>query len=182
MGELGSELTTDPEWAVGVWDALKAAGGEHGLEPFGYRALDALRMEKGYRYFGTDLTMLDTPAEAGLGVFVRLEAGPFVGHDALVAARKAEPDGPVRRLRTLLVGDTDYLPVYGGEAVRHDDVVVGRVERRLRADHRAHDRVRLSARRVGRGEDLEVDVFDRRVAAAVAPDVLVDPAGLRMRG
>ncbi len=52
-----------------------AAGAAHGLEPFGYRALDALRMEKGYRYYGTDLTMLDTPFEAGLGAFVRLDKG-----------------------------------------------------------------------------------------------------------
>ncbi len=66
-GELGWELTTPMAWAVTVWDRLRAAGAEFGLEPFGYRALDALRMEKGYRYFGTDLTMLDTPFEAGLG-------------------------------------------------------------------------------------------------------------------
>ena len=93
-GELGWELTTDAEWAVGVWDALRAAGAAFGLEPFGYRALDALRMEKGYRYFGTDLTMLDTPIEAGLGAFVRLEAGPFIGRETLIAA--ATPSGSDR--------------------------------------------------------------------------------------
>ena len=54
-----------------------ASGQAYGLEPFGYRALDALRMEKGYRYFGTDLTMLDTPDEAGLDAFVRLCGGPL---------------------------------------------------------------------------------------------------------
>ena len=64
---LGADYV-EPAWAVQVWDRLLAAGATHGLEPFGYRALDALRMEKGYRYFGTDLTMLDTPYEAGLGV------------------------------------------------------------------------------------------------------------------
>ncbi len=57
-------------------------------------------MEKGYRYYGTDMTMLDTPFEAGLGAFVRLGRGPFIGRDALVAARDIEPDGPRRRLRT----------------------------------------------------------------------------------
>ena len=182
-GELGWELTTDAEWAVGVWDALTAAGEEHGLEPFGYRALDALRMEKGYRYFGTDLTMLDTPDEAGLGAFVRLETGPFIGREALVAARAAQPDGPARRLRTLRVGDADYLPVYGGEAVRHEGAVIGRlrsvaygptVERTIAYAY-------LPAG-IAEGENLEVDVFDRRISAVVAPDVLVDPAGLRMRG
>ena len=53
-----------------------------GIEPFGYRALDALRMEKGYRYYGTDLTMLETPFEAGLGPFVRPAKGDFIGRDA----------------------------------------------------------------------------------------------------
>src|SRR6185503_17857373 len=86
-GELGWELTTDAASAVVVWDALRTAGASHRLEPLGYRALDALRMEKGYRYYGTDLTMLDTPFEAGLGPFVRLGKGPFIGRDALVATK-----------------------------------------------------------------------------------------------
>ena len=68
-----------------------AAGQTFGLVPIGYRALDALRMEKGYRYFGTDLTMQDTPFEAGLGMFVRLGKGSFIGRDALVPRRR-QPD------------------------------------------------------------------------------------------
>ena len=160
-----------------------AAGAAHGLEPFGYRALDALRMEKGYRYFGTDLTMLDTPDEAGLGAFVRLEAGPFIGREALVAAREAQPDGPSRQLRTLLVGDAEYLPVYGGEAVRHDGAVIGRlrsvaygptVERTIGYAYLPTS--------IGEGADLAVDVFDRQIPAVVARDALVDPTGERMRG
>jgi 4-methylaminobutanoate oxidase (formaldehyde-forming) len=94
-GELGWELTTDAGWAVAAWDTLRAAGADVGLEPFGYRALDALRMEKGYRYFGTDLTMLDTPFEAGLGAFVRLDRR-FVRRDALAATRPNPPES--RRL------------------------------------------------------------------------------------
>ncbi|HEY8846855.1 MAG TPA: FAD-dependent oxidoreductase, partial [Candidatus Limnocylindrales bacterium] len=66
-GELGWELTTDRARAVTVSDALCRAGADQGLAPFGYRALDALRMEKGYRYYSVDVTMLDTPFEAGLG-------------------------------------------------------------------------------------------------------------------
>ena len=86
-------------------------------------------------------------------------------------------------MRTLLIGDADYLPVYGGEAVRHEGAVVGRlrsvaygptVERTIAYAY-------LPAA-ISEGEDLEIDVFDRRVAAVVASDVLVDPAGLRMRG
>ncbi len=179
-GELGWELTTPVAWAVTVWDRLRAAGGDDGLEPFGYRALDALRMEKGYRYFGTDLTMLDTPFEAGLGAFVRLGKGPFIGRDALAAAHATGSD---RRLRTLVIGGPDYEPIYGGEAVRLDGKVVGRVrsvaygptvERTIGYSY-------LTAALV-EGAGLEIDVFDRRVAAVIAPDVVVDPLGDRMRG
>jgi glycine cleavage system aminomethyltransferase T/glycine/D-amino acid oxidase-like deaminating enzyme len=182
-GELGWELAVDPGWAGTVWDALATAGRDFGLEPFGYRALESLRLEKGYRYFGTDLTMLDTPDEAGLASFVRVGKGPFIGRDAVVARRATLPDGPDRRLRTILVGGSDYLPVFGGEAVRAEGAVIGR----LRSAAYGYG----VSRTVGTvylpstthvGADLEVDVFDERVPAVVAADVLHDPGGTRMRG
>jgi 4-methylaminobutanoate oxidase (formaldehyde-forming) len=182
-GESGWELATPVAWAVAVWDRLRAAGSDLGLEPFGYRALDALRMEKGYRYFGTDLTMLDTPFEAGLGAFVRLETGPFIGRAALLAALAAEPDGPIRRLRTVLIGGADYVPVYGGEAVRHTGEVIARlrsvaygptVERTIGYAYLPDA--------LEDGSEVEIDVFDTRTSAVIAPDVLVDPRGERMGG
>jgi glycine cleavage system aminomethyltransferase T/glycine/D-amino acid oxidase-like deaminating enzyme len=121
-GELGWELSMDREGAVLVWDTLARAaaeGGPDAMEPLGYRALDGLRMEKGYRYFSVDMTMLDTPDEAGLAAFVRPAAGDFIGRDAIVRRRELEPDGPPRRLSTLCIGDdARWLPLYGGEAVR----------------------------------------------------------------
>ena len=182
-GELGWELTMPTDWAVAVWDRLRAAGTEYGVEPFGYRTLDALRMEKGYRYFGTDLTMLETPFEAGLGAFVRLEVGPFIGRDALLAARAALPDGPPRRLRTVAMGGPDYVPVYGGEAVRLAGDVIGRLRSVAYGPtvERAIGYVYLPAT-LEEGTALEIDVFDARIPAAIGPDVLVDPAGTRMRG
>jgi glycine cleavage system aminomethyltransferase T len=181
-GESGWELTTERAWAVAVWDRLREAGADAGLEPFGYRALDGLRMEKGYRYYGTDMTMLDTPFEAGLGAFVRLGKGPFNGRDALRRHGQTEPDGPARRLSTLLIGDAD-VPVYGGEAVRADGEVVGRLRsvaygpalsRTIGYVYRGPD--------FAEGARLTVDVFDARVPAVLAPDVLWDPDGARMRG
>jgi glycine cleavage system aminomethyltransferase T/glycine/D-amino acid oxidase-like deaminating enzyme len=183
-GELGWELTMEADRAVAAVDAIARAGGGHGLEWFGYRALDALRMEKGYRYFGTDMTMLDTPFEAGLGAFVRLGKAPFVGHAALLAARDAAPHGPPRRLSTIVIGNDDgYLPVYGGEAVRIAGEVIGRLRsvaygptltRTIGYVYRSAD--------LEEGARLTVDVFDDRIPATLAPDVLVDPAGERMRG
>ena len=178
-GELGWELSTPVEWAVAVWDRVIAAG----AEPFGYRALDALRMEKGYRYFGTDLTMLDTPFEGGLGAFVRFGPGPFIGRDALVAAKATELDGLGRRLRTVVIGGADYVPVYGGEAVRLDGEVIGRLRSVAYGPtvERTIAYVYLPSS-VAVDASLEVDIFDRRFPATVAPDVLVDPSGEQMRG
>jgi 4-methylaminobutanoate oxidase (formaldehyde-forming) len=122
VGELGFELYVAPDWAVQAWDRLLEAGRPHGIEPGGYRVLDSLRLEKGYRYFGADLTAGDTPYEAGLGFCVALGKGEFNGRSALVDAGE-----PGRRLRTLLVGGEAYVPVYGGEAVRAGGEVVGRL-------------------------------------------------------
>jgi 4-methylaminobutanoate oxidase (formaldehyde-forming) len=181
-GELGWELMVEPANAVEVWDRLLAAGREHGIEPVGYRALESLRLEKGYRYFGAELTPRETPFEAGLERYVRLDKGNFVGRDALLARRAAEPDGPARRLRTLVIGGDDWQPIYGGEAVR----VGGEVAGRLRSAAfgytvgRTIGTTYLPAS-VEEGAAVEIDVFADRVSGAVAPDVLVDSIGARMR-
>ena len=124
VGELGWELYVEPAWAVQAWDRLMSAGRAFGIRAGGYRALDSLRMEKGYRYYGTDMGLLDNPLEAGLGFCVQLDKGGFNGRDALLAARDA---GIKRRLRTLAVGDADYLPIYGGEAVHAGGAVISRL-------------------------------------------------------
>ena len=125
VGELGYELYAEPGWGVQVWDRLSAAGAKYDIRPVGYRVLDSLRMEKGYRAFGSDLTAGDTPDEAGLGFCVALERkGEFTGRAAVEAQRERGLD---RRLRTLLVGEGAYECVYGGEAVLAAGAVVGRV-------------------------------------------------------
>ncbi|TME10273.1 MAG: aminomethyl transferase family protein [Chloroflexi bacterium] len=182
-GELGWELTVAPPDAGALWDALLAAGAQHGIEPVGYRALESLRLEKGYRYFGAELTPRESPFEAGLDRFVRLDKGDFVGRDALIAKREAEPNGPARRLRTVLIGGSDWAPVYGGEAVRIDGDVVGRlrsaafgytVGRTVGTTYLPAD--------IAEGTAIEVDAFADRIAGEVAADVLVDPSGARIRG
>jgi 4-methylaminobutanoate oxidase (formaldehyde-forming) len=180
-GELGWELYVAREAAVQAWDALVQAGAPHGLEPVGYRALESLRMEKGYRYYGTDLTMLDTPVEAGMLPFVRPAKGPFIGREALLARRGAPP---TVRLRTILIGeDETWRPVYGGEAVR----IGGEVAGRIRSAAYGHTVRRTIAyvylpHNVGLGDRVEVDVFADRVPAIVAADAVHDPEGTRMLG
>src|SRR5207253_657210 len=105
VGELGWELYVEPGTAGQVWDRLIGAGSAFGITPGGYRVLDSLRMEKGYRYYGTDMGLLDNPFEAGLGFCVRREKWSFLSAEI------------TRRLRTLAVGGQEYVPIYGGEAV-----------------------------------------------------------------
>jgi len=171
VGELGWELYADPAWAGQVWDRLMAGGLAFGIRAGGYRVLDSLRMEKGYRYYGTDLTLLDNPFEAGLGFCVRFDKGDFNGRDALLAAKA---DGIKRRLRTLVIGDSAYQPVYGGEAVHAGDRVVGRL-RSCAYGFTAQASLGYAYLPVdmGPGSEVEVEVFGARVLARVTSDSVV---------
>ena len=171
VGEHGWELYLDPGWGGQVWDRLMNAGRASGIRPGGYRALDSLRMEKGYRYYGTDLTLLDNPLEAGLGFCVHFEKPDFNGRERLLAARER---GIARRLRTLEVGGDVYLPIYGGEAVYRDGAVIGRlrscgygftVRRNL-----AYCYVPMDLKP---GGTVEVEVFGSRVPATVTTDAVL---------
>src|SRR5437868_5926140 len=172
IGELGWEFYVEPAVAVQAWDRLMAAGRRFGIRPGGYRALDSLRMEKGYRYYGTDLTLLDNPLEAGLGFCLRFEKGDFNGRQALVAVKTA---GIKRRLRTLVVGGNDYLTIYGGEAVYAEGEVVGRL-RSCAYGFTAQRNIAYVYLPValGPGAHVEVDVFGQRVPAEVSADALVE--------
>ena len=85
VGELGWELYCPSEFGLRLWDAIWAAGREHGLVAGGYKAIDSLRLEKGYRVWGSDITADDTPEEAGLGFAVKLDKD-FLGKEALAGA------------------------------------------------------------------------------------------------
>jgi 4-methylaminobutanoate oxidase (formaldehyde-forming) len=178
VGELGWELWVEPRWAVAAWDRLVDAGRAHGLEPCGYRVLEGLRSERGYRAFGSDLTAGDTPDEAGLSFCVDVSKD-FVGRPAILATREA---GPETRLRTLLVGDQDYAPIYGGEAVYLDGRVTGRV-RSCAYGFTVGRNIAFAYLPADLGDGpIEVEVFGDLVAAEVVTDVPLDPEGKRVRG
>jgi sarcosine dehydrogenase len=93
VGELGWELHMPISGAGKVFDALMEAGEDHLLRPVGYRALESLRLEKGYRAWGSDITPNDNPFEAGLGWAVKLKSGrEFTGREACVQASAALPE------------------------------------------------------------------------------------------
>jgi glycine cleavage system aminomethyltransferase T/glycine/D-amino acid oxidase-like deaminating enzyme len=174
-GETGWELSVAPEWAVQVWDRLAAEGAQHGIEVCGYRCLDGLRIEKGFRYLGSDLTANDSPLEAGLARFVAFDERDFIGRDRLLAQRDR---GLSRRLRTVVVGEGAYVAMYGGEAVFAGSEVLGRVRScayGFTVGH--HVGLAYLPLELDVGADLQVEVFGDRVPARVAEDVLVEPAG-----
>jgi glycine cleavage system aminomethyltransferase T/glycine/D-amino acid oxidase-like deaminating enzyme len=178
VGELGWELYGPTEYGATLWDTLWEAGRGHGLVAGGYRAIDALRLEKGYRAWAADITPEETPYEAGLGFAVRLDKGDFLGRDALVTAKAA---GPRKRLRCLVLGDPRSVCL-GNEPVRIDGRIVGRVtsggygftvERSIAYAYLPPE--------VAIGARGEVDVFGTWTAFEVAREPLYDPAGERIR-
>jgi 4-methylaminobutanoate oxidase (formaldehyde-forming) len=180
VGELGWEIYVKPERAVQVWDALINAGQEFDIEVGGYKALDSLRLEKGYKYFTSDITPKEDPYSAGLSFCVKLDQGDFIGRQAL---NEIKTKGISRKLCTLVIDGEDYLPIYGGEAVSINGEVISRlrscgygftVNRNIGF---AYLPISLSET----GTNLEVEIFDSLHPAQVMPDVLVDPKGERLR-
>lgn len=120
VGELGWEIYADAEYGRGLWDLLMAAGAEHRIIAAGRIAFNALRIEKGYRSAGVDMTPEHTPDAAGLGFAVKSSKPEFVGKNAL--DQRVCP----LRLRTLKFDDPAAV-VLGKEPVRVDGDVVGYV-------------------------------------------------------
>jgi len=125
VGELGWELIVPTEFAVGVYEILHEAGRELGLIDAGYYALEALRLEKGFRAWSRELTPDINPFEAGLSFAVALDKpGGFIGKDALVKAREG---GVLRRRIVQFTVDHSVPMLWGGELVLRDGKPVGEV-------------------------------------------------------
>jgi glycine cleavage system aminomethyltransferase T/glycine/D-amino acid oxidase-like deaminating enzyme len=180
VGELGWEIYASSEYGATLWETLWEAGAARGMVAAGYRAIDSMRLEKGYRVWGSDLTPETTPYEAGLGFAVKLDKpGGFAGRDALVAARAA---GPRRRLRPIVLA-AGNLVVLGSEPVRIDSDVVGRVTSggygyTMDASI-AYAYLPVDAKP---GTAVQVDVFGEWIDGEVVAEPLFDPGSKRVRG
>jgi glycine cleavage system aminomethyltransferase T/glycine/D-amino acid oxidase-like deaminating enzyme len=182
VGELGWELYAPTEYGAGLWRTLWDAGQPHGIVAGGYKAIDSLRLEKGYRVWAADITPDETPYEAGLGFAVKLDKpGGFAGRDALVDGA-GERVPPRRRLRCIVLDDPRAV-VVGNEPVRVGGEVVGRVTSGgygyTVGESIAYAYVPPE---VAVGDAVEVGVFGRWVGGAVASEPRYDPAGERLRG
>ena len=179
VGELGWELYCATDSGLTLWDALWTAGTPLGMVAGGYRAIDTMRLEKGYRVWSSDITPEDNPYEAGLGFAVRLNKGAdFIGKEALI---KARADGIARRLRPLLLDEPDAIAL-GGEPVSVKNQIAGRVT--SGGYGYSIDRSIAYAYlppACTPGNAVDVQVFGRWVPATVANEPLYDPTGERIR-
>jgi len=119
VGELGYEIYADAEKGLALWNTIWEAGREFGMIACGYKAIDSLRAEKGYLYWGSDISRDETPYEAGLG-FAVAKNKEFLGKKALMAQQIS------KKLVTIILEDPKAV-VLGNEPVRVANKVVGRV-------------------------------------------------------
>jgi 4-methylaminobutanoate oxidase (formaldehyde-forming) len=187
VGELGWELYIPVERAVSVYTALIEAGAEFGLHLAGYYAIDSLRLEKGYRAWGADVTPDYTPYEAGLGFAVKLDKGAdFIGRDALLRQKEA---GVTRRLVQFTIDDPDAI-AWGKELILRDGEPVGEVSSAAYG-HTLGSAVAMGYVNNEKGVadrdyidsgHYEIDIAGERFAATPHLRPAYDPKGERFRG
>jgi 4-methylaminobutanoate oxidase (formaldehyde-forming) len=179
VGELGWELVVRVDDALAVYDVLRASGDALGLADAGYHAIESLRLEKGYRAFGRDLTPDLTPVEAGLVFATALGSGAtkdFLGRAALAAHRDAlretgRATGPDRRrLVSFVLADPEPM-VWGGELLLRDGEPAGQV---TSAAYGATvgasvGLALLRSNRPVRQEDLDASAFELDLAGTLLP-------------
>ena len=179
VGELGWELYTTAEYGLKLWDLLFETGQEHGIIAAGRGAFNSMRLEKGYRLWGTDMTSQHQPYEAGLGFSIAKDKEGFVGCEAL-AGRKERPGD--RALRCLTM-DNGTSIVLGKEPVYVNGAAAGYVTSAAYG-YSVHKPIAYAwlPAGVGIGDSVEVEYFGERIAATVTAEPLFDPGMERLRG
>ena len=186
VGELGWELFVPVELATGVYDAIMQAGAEVGVRDAGYYAIESLRLEKGYRAWGRELSPDITPYEAGLGFAVKLDKGDFLGRNALVAA-KAKP--PAKQILSFVALSSDTPLAYGGELILRNGAPAGEVTS-ASYGHTLQAVVALGLVKTGGAPvdaafldaKFDIDIAGDRVSVRASLKALYDPAGTRVKG
>ena len=173
-------------FAGAVYDLLFEVGGEFGLRDAGTTAMNCLRIEKGYRAWGHDLTPETTPLEAGLGFAAKVDLNtPFIGQDALRQQREA---GLRKRLVTFTLDDREALAI-GGEPILWNGGFVGQVSSAA-FGHTIDRTVAMGLVQAGetRVDEMvatggfEMEIAGERFAAAASFRAPYDPDGEQLRG
>ena len=179
-GELGWELYHPIAFQRTLFEALTEAGKPHGMALVGYRAIDALRLEKSYRNIWRDINGEYTAWESGLDRFVTLDKGDFVGREALMRQKEASPP---RRLVTVRVDAPHEAEAMGNESLFSDGAMVGRI---TSANH-AHTfgfniaLAYVAAAHSAVGSELRLRILDTQATASVIADSPYDPRAERSR-
>ena len=178
VGELGWELYCPSEFGQRLWDTIWESGRDKGLVAGGYKAVESLRLEKGYRAWASDIGPESDPYQAGLGFCVKLDKGDFIGRSALLEKREAPAD---TRLACLVLEDPRSVAL-GSEPVRIGGKVAGRVTSGgygyTVKKSIAYAYVPSSATV---DTPVEVEIFGTWVAGEIARDPLYDPRSEKVR-
>lgn len=180
VGELGWELHHPIEYQNHIFDALFEAGDEFGLQPFGIRAMDSMRLEKSYRMVGTELSIEYSAYESAMDRFIKPEKGDFIGREQLLAAHKAGEKNLLVTLRVADVADADAL---GNNALFQDGEIVGRATSGGYG-FRVRDSLAMGMvppELAVPGTVLDIEILGDRYAATVIPDSPFDPRNERLR-
>ena len=179
VGELGWELHMPMEYALYAYDAISEVGKSFGLANVGYRSIESLRLEKGYRYWSGDISPDYTPFEAGLDFCVKLNKGDFIGREALLIQKEK---GITRRLCCLTLHTGPLMPI-GKEAILDGDKVVGivtsggfghTIKKPIAYGYLPVDYSKLGTR-------LQIEVATKRYEATVEKEPLYDPLNEKVK-
>ncbi len=179
VGELGWEFYCPMEYGLRLWDTLWEAGQPEGMVAGGYKAIDSLRLEKGYRYWSGEITPDYTPYEAGLGFAVKLDKDDFIGREALVKQKEGELK---QKLCCIAISD-DRTIALGKEPIRAGDKIIGWVAAGGYGYSVAMSLVYayLPVEYSKPGTELNIEFFGTQVAAEVVKSPLWDSKGERIR-
>ena len=180
VGELGWELHHPMAQQNQIFDALFEAGEEFGLQPFGIRAMDSMRLEKSYRMVGTELSIEYSAYESAMDRFIKPEKGDFLGRDAMLAWQEA---GISNMLVTLIVADVVDADALGNNALFKDGEVIGRATGGG-FGFRINESLALGMVRpdlAAPGTVLEIEILGENYAATVVADSPFDPKNERLR-
>ena len=177
VGELGWELHMPTEYGAHVYERLLEAGQPLGVVDAGYRALESLRLEKRYVYWGSDVNSETNPFEAGLGFCVALEKGEFIGRTALARVKEVGP----RQALVSFTLDTD-VPVFGGEPIIHEGKVIGiTTSGGYGYTIRRYIALGYVPAELAGTQGFEIESFCQRVPAHRHNGCVFDPGGMRLR-
>jgi 4-methylaminobutanoate oxidase (formaldehyde-forming) len=178
VGELGWELYTPTDNGLALWIALIDAGKDLGLIPCGYRAIESLRLEKGYRAWAGEINTETNPYEAGLGFAVSLKKEKFHGRAAVIDTQKNQK----RKLVAITFDDITSVP-FGSEPIRIDNKIVGRVKSGGQGYtiNKAIAYAYLPIERSEHGTAVDVELFGVWSSGVIAAEPLFDPLNERIR-